>query len=475
MTLSPSWPKRSDESLASWIASLPQDERTQRLSELAATPAEQATLEYLWPFWARPKQLTPASWEWQFWLILAGRGFGQTRCGAEWVREKVGDPDRRSDIRIALVGRSAPDVRKVMVEGDSGLLKICPPWNRPKWNPSTRTLRWPNGAQATTYSADEPDQLRGPQHHYAWADELAAWRYEDSWDQLKFGLRLGSNPQCIITTTPRPTKIVRALLEDARDRIDAKTGRKHRRSVEVTRGSTYENKANLAPTFLREIVSKYEGTRLGRQELHAEVLDDTPGALWRRDPLDEHRIGRRPSKLVRIGIGVDPATTSGENSDETGIVVAGLDENGIGYVLEDASGKYTPAEWAAKVVELFDRWEADFVVAEVNQGGDMVESTLRTVRRSLPIRKVRASRAKRTRAEPVAALYEQKRVHHLGSLIELEDQMCTWVPGVSTVSPDRMDALVWILTELMVDADPNPKHSGSGGLHMYESPMAGGF
>ena len=452
---------REQQSLAANVATLPTAERTKRLKRLAPTESHRRLLRYDWRgFWARPKQIAPADWRWLFWLVCAGRGFGKTRTGAELVREWVGPPDRPANLRIALVGRTVPDVRDVMVMGQSGIVAVCPDWNKPKYEPSKRLLTWPNGAQATTYSADQPDQLRGPQHHKAWADELAAWRYEDAFAQLKFGLRLGSHPQCVITTTPRPTKIVRGLIEDSRDSYDRR-GRFVPRTVHVTRGSSHENRGNVAATFLDEILRTYEGTRLGRQEIDAEILTDTAGALWKRDQLDTHRVRGSPA-LRTLAIAVDPAVSSGTESAETGIVVGGVGYDGQGYVLEDASGRYTPEEWAVKVVELFDAYDADYVVAEVNQGGDMVRSTLHTVRRTLPVRKVHASRGKRTRAEPVSALYEQGKIHHVGAFAELEDQLCDWIPDVSPRSPDRLDAVVWLFSQLMVKL--NPEHGDSSEL-----------
>lgn len=410
------------------------------LNQIAPTPADKIALEWLWDFWARPAQKEPAG-DWRTWLILAGRGFGKTRTTAEWARRQA---ERFPGSRGALVARTAADTRDVLVEGDSGVLAVSPPWFRPIYEPSKRRLTWPNGSQATLYSADKPDLLRGPQHHWFIADELAAWRYVDAWDQLMFGLRLGSNPRGVVATTPRPTKIIRDLLKDP--------------TTAVTRGSTYENKANLAPAFLAQIVRRYQGTRLGRQELYAEVLDDVPGALWTRDNIEETRVSQAPG-LTRIVVAIDPAVTaSDEDSNETGIVVCGVTENEHGYVLEDCSGIMTPAQWAERAVKAYDRWGADRVIAETNQGGDMVEHTVRTAardmaarnerkERNVAFRQVRASRGKHTRAEPISALYEQKKIHHVGMFAELEDQMCTWVPGED--SPDRMDALVWAFTDLM--------------------------
>lgn len=395
------------------------------------TEDEARALIHCWPVWARPDQLPPAG-DWQRWLILAGRGWGKTRTGAEWVRERaLRDPG----CRIALVARTAADVRDVIVEGESGILAVHAPSERPDWQPSRRRIEWPNGSQATTYSADVPDQLRGPQHAYAWADELASWERPDTWDQLVFGLRLGTRPQVVVTTTPRPTPIIRALL--------AAPG------TVVTRGRTLDNRANLAPGVVADLQRRYGGTRLGRQELDGEVLTDTPGALWTWERIESARVARAPD-LRRVVVAIDPAVSTGEGSDETGIIVAAIGYDGRGYVLEDASGKYSPDGWARRAVHLAMEHKADRIVAEVNNGGALVEHTLRTVDRSVSYKAVHASRGKATRAEPVAALYEQGRVRHVGSLPKLEDQMVGWQPGEDLHSPDRVDALVWALTELML-------------------------
>lgn len=327
-----------------------------------------------------------------------------------------------------------------MVEGESGLLAISPPWNRPKYEPSKRRVTWANGAIATLYSADEPERLRGPQHDLAWPDELGAWRYPETWDMLMFGLRLGRKPRLVVTTTPRPTRLIRDL-------IAAPT-------TVVTRGSTYDNRANLAPAFFEQIIRKYEGTRLGRQELYAEVLDDVPGALWTRAMLEIARATAPPPDLVRVVVAIDPAVTSGEDSDETGIVVAGTDANGHAHVLADRSCRMSPDGWATRAITALDEFKGDRVVAEVNNGGDLVEATIRTVRKNAPYRKVHASRGKRVRAEPIAALYEQARVTHHGNLEHLEAQMLTFLPEGSDASPDRVDALVWALTELTAGGAP---------------------
>ena len=389
------------------------------------------TERYDWQRIARPNQLPPPG-EWIVWLLLAGRGFGKTRTGAEFVRAEVEAGRAR---RIALVGATAGDTRDVMVEGESGILAVSPPANRPRYEPSKRRVTWPNGAMATLYSADEPDRLRGPQHDLAWPDELAAWRYANTWDMLMLGLRLGKRPRAVVTTTPRPTRIIRELLDNP--------------TTVVTRGSTYDNRANLAPAFFEQIIQRYEGTRLGRQEVYAEVLDDVPGALWTRAMLDTTRpTGPNPTELRRVVIAIDPAVTSGEDSDETGIIAAGIDAGGHYHVLADRTCRLTPDGWARRALIAFDEFHADRIVAEVNNGGDLVEHTIRTVRRNVSYRKIHASRGKRVRAEPIAALYEQARVTHHGDLRELEEQMLSFVPDGSEGSPDRVDALVWALTEL---------------------------
>lgn len=407
-------------------------ERQELISQL--TPEAAQRLIYDWTFWAREKQLPPEG-DWQTWLILAGRGFGKTRTGAEmarlWVEQGVG--------RIALVGATAADARDVMVEGESGILACSPSWNMPKYEPSKRRLTWKNGALATTYSADEPDRLRGPQHEKAWCDELAAWRYPETWDMLLFGLRLGNNPQAVVTTTPKPTKLMREIIKDP--------------TTVVTSGSTYENIANLATQFIERILRKYEGTRLGLQELHARLLEDTPGALWKRAQIDDLRVTQAPL-LQRIVVAIDPPKSSAEGASEAGIVVAGLGSDGHGYVLDDLSiEQATPSAWARQAISGYYKYKADRIVAESNAGGEMVETTVRTEDKTVSFRMVHASRGKTTRAEPVSALYEQGRVHHVGAFGALEDQMCTWVQG--DASPDRMDALVWALTELMLDDEPS--------------------
>jgi phage terminase large subunit-like protein len=343
--------------------------------------------------------------------------------------------------RIALVAETAADGRLVMVEGESGILSVHPKDFRPIYEKTNRTVTWPNGAQAFLYNATEPDQLRGPQHDAAWIDELAKFKYmQETWDQLQFGLRLGKNPRQIVTTTPRPLPLIKKLMNDP--------------DTYVTRGRTYDNAANLAAPFLRQIEDRYGGTRLGRQELEGELLEDIPGALWTRTNIDNNRRPQAPADLQRIVVAVDPAVSSEEGSDETGIVCVGVsrDADGYnrGYVLADRSVRGSPDEWARAAVALFREFEADRIVAEKNQGGEMVESVIRAVDRNVPISLVHASRGKLVRAEPVSALYEQNRVHHIGRFDELEDQMCTFSADYDRVhgSPDRMDALVWGLSFL---------------------------
>jgi predicted phage terminase large subunit-like protein len=400
-----------------------------------------AELQGGWLTIARENQLPPEG-DWAVWLLLAGRGFGKTRTLAEWVNNQATSGRAK---RIAIVAATASDCRDVVVEGESGILACAPVWCRPTYESTRRRVSWPNGAVAYTYSAEEPDRLRGPQHDAAICDELGSWRDPSTWDMLQFGLRLGRKPRVVVATTPRPTKLVRELLT------------REGRDVIVTRGSTYENRANLAPGFFSQIVSRYEGTRLGRQELNAEVLEDTPGALWTIERIDKSRRERAP-ELQRVVVAIDPAVTSGEDADETGIIVAGKDANGHAFVLEDISGRYQPAEWAQRSILTYRKNVADRIVAEVNNGGDMVEATIRMVDQGVSFSAVRASRGKVIRAEPVAALYEQGRVHHVGGFPELEDQMCAFTTDFDRAkagySPDRVDALVWALSELLVEPVP---------------------
>ena len=411
---------------------------------LAATEADAEALDYNWRFWARPNQLPPPG-DWTTWLILAGRGFGKTRTGAEWLRANVeGDTPLTAPPgggrRLALVGQTEDEVRDVMIEGESGLINSSPPDWRPKWEPSKRLLTWPNGALGKTFFATEPEKLRGPQHDLAWADELAKWKHaQATWDQLQFGLRLGDRPRQCVTTTPRPIPTLRAILADP--------------GTVVSQGTSDENRANVAPAFYEHITKKYRGTRLGRQELNAELLEDVPGALWARARIEDNRVAEAPD-LQRIVVAIDPAGSSSEDADETGIIVAAKGVDGHAYVLEDLSLKASPDGWGRAAVDAYKRWEADRVIAEFNYGGEMVEHVIRTVDPNVSYRAVRATRGKVTRAEPVAALDEQGRVHHVGAFPELEDQMCAFTSDFDKTnagfSPDRVDARVWALTELML-------------------------
>ncbi|MFZ3032690.1 MAG: terminase family protein [Parvibaculum sp.] len=417
---------------AASIVSLPPEERVSLLQSLSP-PAKLWLADY-WPFWARADQLAPDG-DWTTWLVLGGRGAGKTRAGAEWVRALV---DTGAAGRIALVGETFADVREVMIDGPSGLTALTRT-NRPRYEPSRKRLLWPNGAVAQAFSASEPESLRGPQFDAAWADEVAKWRYaEAAWDMLQFGLRLGDKPRQVVTTTPRPVPILKRLLKDE--------------TSVVTRASTYENRAHLAEAFFRSVITRYEGTRLGRQELDAELIEDNPDALWSRAMLDDTRVRRAP-ELVRIVVAVDPPATSGPKADECGIVVAGVDAAGRGFVLDDRSmGGLTPLTWASRAAKAYRDFEADRIVAESNQGGEMVSTIMRQVMPTASLRLVRATRGKFLRAEPVAALYERGLVAHVGAFARLEDQMCDFVPGAGK-SPDRLDALVWALTDLMLGTE----------------------
>ncbi len=386
---------------------------------------------------------------WTTWLILGGRGAGKTRLGAEWVRALVhgAPPDAAHPHRnIALVGETEHDAREVMVEGQSGLLSISPPSQRPVWISSRRRLEWPNGAVGQVFSADDPESLRGPQFDAAWCDELAKWRYADAtFDMLQFGLRLGERPRQLITTTPRPIPLIKRLVSDPRTR--------------VTRASTRVNRDFLAPTFLDAVVGRYANTRLGRQELDGELIEDRANALWSRSLIESCRVSGAPP-LVRVVVAIDPPGSSRRGADACGIVAAGKSENGWIYVLEDASAAgLSPSAWAQKAVALYRRLNADTLVAEVNMGGEMVRAVLREVDPTVPLKEVHASRGKYVRAEPVAALYEQGKAKHVGCFPQLEDEMCDFgFDGLSTGrSPDRLDALVWAITSLTGKARAEPR------------------
>ena len=345
---------------------------------------------------------------------------------------------RHPNVQIAVITPTFGDLRRTAFGGVSGILKNIPEGcllegRGQGYNSSASEIRFYNGSKIMGFSATEPDRLRGPQFHRAWCDELAAWRYPEAFDQLMFALRLGDKPQCIITTTPKPTPLIKMLTE--------------REDTIVTTGSTFENEANLASSTLAMLKERYEGTSLGRQELYAEVIDQTEGALWSSSLIDSKRV-LDPPPLKNIIVAIDPAVTSGADSDETGIVVVGKDENNEYYVLEDKSGKYSPDQWGRASVDLFHQWDADRIVAEVNNGGDLVERLIRTIDPDVRYKSVHASRGKMVRAEPIAALYEQGKVHHRGVFPELESQMCTYTGDRPKPSPDRLDALVWGLSEL---------------------------
>ena len=389
----------------------------------AAARAQWSLLE------ARGTQLPPDA-DWGTWLILSGRGWGKTRTGAEWL---VWNAVQQPKTRWAVVCPTHADTRDTAVEGVSGIRSILDRYEMAaRWNRSLGEVILKNNSRIKLFSADEPDRLRGPQHHGAWCDELAAWKNPaDAWDQLRFGLRLGDNPQVVVTTTPRPIQLLRTLEKDPR--------------THITRGSTFDNAANLSSVALDDLRDKYENSRLGRQELYGEILTDVEGALWTADLIEQARTLDHPA-MERIVVAVDPAVTYTDDSDETGIIVAGV-ANGHYYVLADSTMKAAPAEWAKRVAGEFDRWQADNIVVETNNGGDLLPNLMRTVNPELPVKKVTATRGKIMRAEPVATLYEQGKVHHLGYFPQLEAQMTSYAHGAKD-SPDRLDALVWALTAL---------------------------
>lgn len=446
-------------SLASLLKDATPSEIKKLISSLSTSPKLLETTFHNWSFHARQEQKPPehlpnSNEPWQFWLYLAGRGAGKTRSGAEWVREKV-----KSGAKYGgLIAPTAADIRKVMVEGSSGILSCAwkddvdnmgRPMGIPDYEPSkSHRLTWANGCVCHCYSAEEPDRLRGPQHEFLWADELAAWKYmQDAWDMAMFGLRLGVNPQAMISTTPRPLPLIRELIRSPN-------------SV-VTRSSTYANRANLAKTFMGIIIAKYEGTRIGRQELMGEILEEVEGALWTRDQIEKAYLGERHEPdYLRTVVSVDPAITDKATSNLTGIVGASLGVDYHGYIREDASGRYTPGEWAKVAVKMYDDLQADCIVAEGNQGGEMVRHTIETERKNVPIQIVHASRSKQARAEPVSALYAQEsratKIHHTKPFPEMEDQMCTWEPLSGDPSPDRLDAVVWAITNLMLGIPLTP-------------------
>lgn len=431
-------------SLAELLASLSEPQRAAVLQDLSDDDAE--ALEYDWHFWARKNQIAPEG-EWLTWLALAGRGFGKTEAGAQWVRSRVNSGARN----LAIIAETQKDLEEVMV---ARLLSIHPPAGKPSVRYRPVRVTWPNGAVALGYNGTEPDQLRGPQFDTAWVDELAKYRYaRETWDMLQFTMRSGNDPRVFVTTTPRPIPVLREIMADP--------------TTVITRGSTFDNASNLPAKFLAQLRARYEGTRLGRQELDAEILDDVPGALWTRAMFDDHRKRQTP-EMQRIVVGVDPSGTSGEDEgDEIGIIVGGKGVDGRAYIIADRTAQLSPAAWGRRSVEAYHEFKADRIIAERNFGGAMVESVIRTAGRNVPVRLVTASRGKVARAEPVAALYEQGRVSHVGAFPQLEDQMVNFTPDgyVGDRSPDRADALVWVITDLMLKSQPEVKAGTVRGLY----------
>ena len=436
-------------SLKERLAALPKEEREAKIRTL--TPEQATELRRSWKWTARPEQIQPTG-NWKHWLILSGRGWGKTRTAAEFIVEEV---LRGRATRIALVGRTAADVRDVMVQGSSGILKVAELRGlKAKYEPSKRLITFTftiDGkkftAEAHTYSAEEPSLLRGPDHDLYWCDELAAWpmsktnnKAHEAWDNLMMGLRIGTKPRGIVTTTPRPVSLVRQIRAD--------------NSTITTVGSTFENASNLSSDFIQEIRTKYEGTRVGRQELYGEILEDVEGALWTISTIDDARVQEHP-QLSRVVVAIDPAVSTNDSSDFTAITVAGLGIDGDFYVLHSEALKTSPNVWANRALDVFDQYQADKIIAERNNGGDLVEHTIRTVRRTAAMKTIHASRGKQVRAEPIAALYEQGKVHHVGIHQQLEDQLITF--PVANDHDDLVDSLVYSLTEL----DPSTKKAGA--------------
>lgn len=425
-------------SRAEQLAALPKEQRNAILSQFSSGQLDLLNCD--WDFFARPAQKIPSD-PFVIWLILAGRGFGKTRTGAETIIEWQNPSKQTSSpltvkgfTNFALIGQTTADVRDVMLEGDSGILTVSPFYNKPRYIASRRVVEWPNGAQAHLYSGDEPDQLRGPQHMKGWLDELVKFKYaQATWDMFEFGLRLGQNPQAVVTTTPKPTKLLKSIVADS--------------DTLVTRGSSYDNMGNLSPQFIKRIIKKYEGTKLGEQELYGEILDDYEGALWTIANIEEHRISHAPS-CERVVVAIDPAVTNKDESDETGIVVGGRDKYKRAFVTEDLSGKYDVEEWARIVVDAYRKNRADAIVAEVNNGGDLITAVIKNIDSTINVETVWATRDKYTRATPASAMYKQGRVHHVGVFNELETELTEWMPGEK--SPNRLDACVWLITDLLL-------------------------
>ena len=416
------------------IVSLPEQERTKLLKSLTDKEAEELLFD--WKVWARSHQLPPEG-NWLTWLILTGRGWGKTRTGSEWVIDHA----RKGAKHIALIGQTVADVRDTMIKvGPASILKISHPKFMPEYTPSNRILEWPNGVIATTYSGDKPDQVRGPSHDFVWMDELAKFQYpDDVWANLMFGLREDEDMRILVTTTPRPIKLIKDLVKD--------------KNTITVRGSTCENKDNLPKKYFEQVIAPYVGTRLGQQEIEGKILDDNPNALWTRKMIEDSRVNKHPN-LIRVVIGVDPEASDTETSAETGIIAAGLADNGHGYILGDDTVKGKPDRWGNAVITSYYKYRGDRIIGEVNNGGDMIEYVIKTIDENVSYKSVRATKGKYIRAEPVSALYEQGKIHHVGNFIELEDQLCEWEPGEK--SPDRMDAEVWAITELMLAGEGSP-------------------
>lgn len=438
-------------SLMEHIAMLSPDEQAAALADL-----DMETVQWDWNMWARPEQLAPEGDDWNIWLVLAGRGFGKTRLAAEWVREQA-KYTNEGQRRFALVARTAADVRDVIVEGESGIINVSPPSERPHYEPSKRRLTWPNGNTATLFTADEPDSLRGPQFTHAWGDEIAAWRQTPdaagmtAFDNLRVGTRLGAKPKIICTTTPKRVPLLYKLIEESKS---TKPGLS---KVVVTKGSTLDNAGNLSGAYLDTILGVYEGTSLAKQELYGEMLDDVEGTLWTMEMIEKARQGLLPPQAPLRVIGVDPSVAENPR-DECGIVVCASTADRDLYkrhawVLEDASVLGSPEVWANKVVEMARRWGAP-VVAEVNQGGALVRNAINAIDPNVTVLEVHSKFGKSLRAEPIVLAYEQERVHHIGYLPDLESQMTTWVPGETKKSPDRVDALVHAMTALLIKPPP---------------------
>lgn len=442
-------------SIMEQLAVLPEEERL----EIMAGMDEEALL-WDWSVWSRPEQVPPED-EWNVWLVLAGRGFGKTRLASEWVREQA-KYTTTGQRRFALVARTAADVRDVIVEGESGIINVSPPSEKPLYEPSKRRLTWPNGNTATLFTADEPDSLRGPQFTHAWGDEIAAWRQTPdaagmtAFDNLRVGTRLGKNPQILVTTTPKRVPLLYKLIEESKQEKDPNS------RVVITRGSTLDNAGNLSKAYLDTITGVYEGTTLARQELYGEMLDDVEGALWSEEMVESGRHTTYPASTPLRVIGVDPSVAENPR-DECGIVVcASTSEPDLfkrhAWVLEDASIHGSPDTWARKVVEMARKWGCP-VVAEVNQGGALVRNAINSIDPTIKVLEVHSKYGKQLRAEPIVLAYEQERVHHVGYLQDLESQMYSWIPEETRKSPDRIDAMVHAMTALLI----KPPAGFSGG------------